>query len=314
MNKIKLEGLDLMRSRLNPYGGVNQQQRMISDKANTLEKALLYSYQATDLKKEGSDCVARGLIEPNKTKPDYDDKILSLPLRYECQPGDIFEWCGTNTQWLVYLQDLTEKAYFKGDIRRCNYFTEWKTSDGQRHHTYMAVRGPVETTIQHIKREYMSLDTPNRSLNIMIPKTEENEKYFIRYAKFYLHNDPDTCWRVTAVDGISTPGIIEFHADEYYKNDDEDDNGIVGELIPRPAKPLPSDIVGEDVIYPNMIYDYLYDGVDTGEWHILEHDAPVKLVSKNNKAKIKWNAYYAGTFTLQYGNHNKVIKVNTLRE
>lgn len=27
----------------------------------------------------------------------------------------------TGTKWIIYLQDLTELAYFKGEIRRCNY-------------------------------------------------------------------------------------------------------------------------------------------------------------------------------------------------
>jgi hypothetical protein len=41
------------------------------------------------------------------------------------------------------------------------------------------------------------------------------------------------CWKVVAVDWISTPGILEVNAIEDYANVDEDDvdNGIVGGLI-----------------------------------------------------------------------------------
>jgi hypothetical protein len=52
-----------------------------------------------------------------------------------------------------------------------------------------------------------------------------------------LRNDhlaaPQVCWRVEALDWISTPGILEIAAVEYYANKDEDDieNGIVGALI-----------------------------------------------------------------------------------
>ena len=53
-------------------------------------------------------------------------------------------------------------------------------------------------------------------------------KYFKRYGKFYLKdniNDPDNkiCWRVEATDSISTKGILEITAVEYYANETEDD-------------------------------------------------------------------------------------------
>jgi hypothetical protein len=65
-----------------------------------------------------------------------------------------------------------------------------------------------------------------------MPKTEEVLKYFSRYNKFYLQGD-DTCWRVEATDWVSTPGILEVTAVEYYANEDEDnvEAGIVGGLI-----------------------------------------------------------------------------------
>ena len=69
---------------------------------------------------------ARALINPNVTKQDYDDKIISVGYEHNYKPGDIFYWANTNTYWLIYLQDLTELAYFKGDIRKCNYQVKWK--------------------------------------------------------------------------------------------------------------------------------------------------------------------------------------------
>jgi hypothetical protein len=43
------------------------------------------------------------LINPNKNKPDYDDKILSIGFESGFIPGTIFEWKGTGTKWLIYL-------------------------------------------------------------------------------------------------------------------------------------------------------------------------------------------------------------------
>ena len=70
-----------------------------------------------------------------------------------------------------------------------------------------------------------------------MPRTEQTLKHFKRYTKFYLQNpEPgaeNICWRVEAIDWISTPGILEINAVEYYANETEDDveNGVVGAFI-----------------------------------------------------------------------------------
>jgi hypothetical protein len=74
--------------------------------------------------------VCRALINPNKNKPDYDEKVLSVPYEADYHPGDVFEWIGTGTYWIIYLQELTELAYFRGDIRKCQYQINWEDEDG----------------------------------------------------------------------------------------------------------------------------------------------------------------------------------------
>jgi hypothetical protein len=122
---------------------------MIADKRKTLDKAILYSYQGAKVKKLGEETVAPALINPNAVKQDYDDKVISIGNEYNYKPGTIFEWVGTKTFWIVYLQDLTELAYFRGDIRKCSHQIAWEDEDGL-HKTYAAVRGPVETKINFI--------------------------------------------------------------------------------------------------------------------------------------------------------------------
>jgi hypothetical protein len=34
---------------------------------------------------------------------DYDDKIISIHYEDNYRPGDVFEWIGTNSYWLIYL-------------------------------------------------------------------------------------------------------------------------------------------------------------------------------------------------------------------
>ena len=160
---------------------------MIKDKRRSLDHAVWYFYQgAKVIKTDAADRTpVRALINPNKLKMDYDDKIISVGYEYNFRCGDVFEWLGTNTHWLIYLQDLTELAYFRGDIRKCSYEIAWEDEDG-KHSTYAAVRGPVETKINYIQKHQISVDTPNYSLSLLMPRNEETLKYFKRYAKFYL--------------------------------------------------------------------------------------------------------------------------------
>jgi hypothetical protein len=102
--------LDLMHARLGIRGGAAQQDRMIKDKKESLEKALLYSYQGANVRKLGSETVERALINPNRVKQDYDDKTISIGYEYNYALGTVFEWVNTGTKWLIYLQDLTELA------------------------------------------------------------------------------------------------------------------------------------------------------------------------------------------------------------
>jgi hypothetical protein len=114
------------------------------------------------------------------------------------------------------------------------------------------VRGPVETKINFIQKHGISVDSPNHSLNILMPKTEATLAYFKRYKKFYLQGD-ETCWRVEATDWISMPGVLEVIAVEYFANEDEDDieAGIVGGLleeIENPNDEARDKILGETFI------------------------------------------------------------------
>lgn len=303
----------VMANRIGFHGGQPQQDRMIKDKRRSLDKALLYSYQGANVQALGSEDVARALINPNKLKQDYDDKIISIGFEHNFQPGTIFEWKNTGTKWLVYLQDLTELAYFRGDIRKCSY--EIELEDGSK--TYAAIRGPVETKIDYIQKHGISVDNPNYSLNILLPKNETTLAYFKRYSKFYLKEDTSICWRVEATDAISMPGILEINAVEYYVNEFEDnqEEGIVGGLIEKVEDPNPTieEIKGETFIKPKKEYTYTcstsganwsYDSKLPIIMEVLEGEIPT--------VKIKWASSYSGQFDLYYGDFKKTIVVESL--
>lgn len=81
--ELDIMSLDNLNKRLSYMGGANQQNRMFEDKLRTLKRAILYSYQAaTAVLKDGREF--RCLINPDKNKPDYDNKILSIPYKDIC--------------------------------------------------------------------------------------------------------------------------------------------------------------------------------------------------------------------------------------
>lgn len=313
-------GLNNMAARLKQHGGFPQQDRMIMDKRRSMDKATMYSYQGAKVQKVGENQkVAPALINPNKLTMDYDNKIISIGYEQDYKPGDVFRWLNTDTYWIVYLQELTELAYFRGDIRKCRYTISWKDSEGNTQTTQAAVRGPVETKIDFIQKSGISVDEPNHSLNIILPKNEKTLEYFRRYKKFYLRtleeNEQEICWRIEGFDTISTPGIIEITAVEYYINEAEDDleSGVAGGLIVDPIPPEPASelIVGENFIKPKVTYEYTYTGSEEGEWELTSSNKTILKTIEGKKIKVKWQQSYGGQFTLRYGSAERVIVVDS---
>ena len=318
--KNPIEGVEHQSVRFRQNGGNRQQERMIKDKRRSLDHAVWNSYQAAEVVKVDAEDrkPVRALINPNKLKQDYDDKIISVGYEYNFKCGDVFEWLGTKTHWLIYLQDLTELAYFRGDIRKCSFEIAWEDEDGV-HTTYAAIRGPVETKINYIQKHGISIDTPNYSLSLLMPKNEETLSYFKRYSKFYLQGD-DTCWRVEAIDWISTPGILEVTAVEYYANETEDDieNGLVGSLIVKPENPNneieEATIIGETFIKVKKTYIYEFDGTLAKQWTV-DKKYPVILTpdpADPRRVSLQWTSSYSGQFELYYGDFSKTIIVESL--
>lgn len=324
-----VRGIDEMAIRLGQRGGNPQQDRMIRDKRKTLDRAVLYSYQGAFVKKvynadkpgfydELEQPPVRALINPNKLKQNYDDKIISIGYEHNFEPGDVFEWCNTNSHWLIYLQDLDELAYFRGDIRRCRYQIAWLDEEGNEHQTYAAIRGPVETKIDYIQKHKISVDNPNLSLNILMPLNDATRAYFKRYSKFYLQ-DQEICWRVEAMDWISMPGVLEVNATEYYSNETEDDvaKGLVGGLIVRDTEintpRIERLIEGETFIKPKRNYTYTYTGLSASgnEW-MIDKNIPIEYTINNNKITLKWIPSYSGQFDIQYLDLKKTIVVESL--
>ena len=322
-----LEGLDNQQAMLEFNGGHLQQERMIYDKRRSLDRAVLYSYQAADVKKidaDEDDKPIRALINPNKLKQDYDEKVLSIGYEYGYQPGDVFNWVGTNTYWIIYLWNLTELAYFKGDIRRCNYKISIPgvddTGEIVANEIYAATIGPQQSNIQTTNYNGISHDMLNNTITLLVPKTEATMSFFDRrtsnngevYDKFALQPITESWigwskYHVEDADWISTPGVIWVTALEV-KNGDFDDDGL---FVPDTSDVIEQEnpnedeieevIEGDTFIKPTMTYTYYYRGDKVGTFVIGGNKAPVKIIEQDSEhITLKWTHTYSGQFNLIY--------------
>lgn len=321
-------GIDDMSERLLREGGRQQQSRMIKAKRHSLDQATKYSYQAAFVKKCNTDgtygklCCA--LINPDRTKLSYDDKILSIGFEHGFKPGDVFEWHNTQTKWLIYIQELTELAYLRAEIRKCTNEITWEDENGQ-HKTFVSVKSAGQMTLEEKLAHGIALDVPNNTIVLLLPKNEDTLKQFQRYTKFYMPDADNpinqVCWRVEGVNAFNTPGILELTAVEYYSNTQTDDveNGIVDKYItiidPNEGTEDEDIILGDTFIKPKQYY--IYTTTKTGEYWRVDTKYPIDLEEVNDennisKVKLIWDASYSGQFELYYGDYTKTIVVESL--
>ena len=323
-----MSGLENMRTRINYVGGKNQQGRMNCDKAATLRKASLYSYQAaTAVLSDNREF--RCLINPDKLKNDYDDKIISIPFEDIClnskrlgktninrqvigmKAGDVFEWKENNSYWIVYLQRLEETAYFRAEIRRCRYEID---INGKKYKVY--TRGPIEQTIDYYKVGSGVFNRMNYTLMLTITKEEYTDDFFHRFTKIkFLGKN----YEVQAIDGISTEGIIDIYLKEYFSNsildeiqEEEKDTPIID--------PLPEgspEILGDSEVYPYDVKEFTIKNLTDGQWAVNSNKVII-LNKSESKVTIKITTGRSGKFILSYNDVNgkelasKEIKINSL--
>lgn len=301
-----MSGLENLKTRLDYRGGNNQQARMQAGKLSTLKKALLYSYQAaTAILQDGREF--KCLINPDKLKNEYEDKIISIPFEDIClneskvgkiseglqkigmKVGDIFTWKETNTKWLVYLQRLEETAYFRAEIRRCQYTID---VNGKIYSIYGKRLGEIDWETKH----NIFWNNLNYSLQVYISKDENTQGYFKRFKIVKINGEP---WEVQAVDEISSDGIIIIALKEAYSNsiaeeieEEKKEDDIKNDVsLPR--------IVGDTVVYP---YDELIYTIQNAEGGMWESSSPKgKITNQDEKqAKVTIATGKSGAFKLKY--------------
>ena len=314
-----MSGLDKMNQRLN-YRGGNQHGRLIKDKAETLRSILRFNnaYQAdVAVMPDGREFGC--LINPDKLKDNYDKKIISIPFKDIClnegrkgktsqgmiptniKAGDVIEWKDNHTFWIVYLQHLEEKAYFRATINRCNTEIE---IDGKKYKAYR--RGPEETTIQWNFKNGKTFNDLNYGEVLIVTKDETTLDFFHRFAMLKIDGNN---WEVQAVDSVSTEGIIHINVKEYFndKVSDERDEEIKREEEENPVIPPKKDepqIVGNTEVYPYDEIIYEIKNVTDGRWFVNSNKVEV-LQENSSQIKLRIVTGKRGNFTLYYKKENE---------
>ena len=327
-----MRALEGMKTRLQYSGGINQQDRMNQDKLRVLKKALLYSYQAaTAILEDGREF--RCLINPDKLKTSYDEKIISIPYEDICLnpefskreitskgiesidllPGDVFTWKENNTKWLVYLKRYEETAYLRAEIRRCNYRIE---INGSYYDVY--VKGPDETAIVWNKVKSTMWNNLNYNLTMYIKKDRKTENFFHRFSKIELNNMP---WEVQAIDSMSLEGVIIVALRETYQNSIEKELEKENEecdIIERDG--VTPYINGPLEINPYDTIKYKVEKISeeelTGEWKIT--GKRINILEENSSYIVfQENSGHQGEIEIKYKRKGKAdlllpVKVNSL--
>lgn len=309
--------LELLKKRLQYQGG-NQEQRFINDKLRGLKKALLYSYQAaTAILSDEKEF--RCLINPDKNKPAYDNKILSIPYKDIClnaprvgktsegeididiKPGDVFTWKETNTHWLVYLEYIEEDAYFRSEIRRCDQ--EVKIADNLY---WVYIRGPVETSIEWTQKAGIEWNTLNYSLVMYITADETTNNYFERFKTIKVLDpryNKEKTWQVVGVDPYYGDGIIQVFLDEYFENSIAD--AVAAENSAETGEENPVDETAAYIDGPTEVQQYskaYYEihNAEEGHWYLKWKDEEQDLKSSLKIIPLNISIGELGTFTLIY--------------
>ena len=293
-----MDNLNLMKERLNYQGGVNQEDRMEKDKLRSLQKALLYSYQSETIHNENEETF-KVLINSNKLNLSYDEKILSCEYDKNVQVGDVVYWEEAQSHWLVYMQEVTETAYFLGHMRRCSDFLIEKVENSSLSNLRVAVIGPKGSSIEDSEEGNFFIDFSNLTIEVWIANTEENQKAFQRYTKFKFK---DATWEVQSVNNIDIPNILVISAKETY------------EIVEEPKEETPIQVTaieGPEEIKPGQTHTYTIAEDIVGDWS-WEGKSLEVLTKTDNSITIRWASSKSGSFTLSFGEETKNVKVASM--
>lgn len=335
----------------------DQWTRMRQDKLRSMKGALYYSYQAAIVQKyiasQGNNQTSpyfRCLINHDKLKVDYEDKLISIPfeensvsidpvkdnkdwLETGFTPGTTFRWIHGNkaewtpdSYWIVYLQYSEETAYFRGQIRKADdqiviiKVEDDGTETEQVYHGWTT--GPDETSIFWNVKKGVIWNDLNYTKELYITKDSTTEAFFKRFDRVKINGQP---WEVQAFNdnyGSSSSnkdtGIIRVALKETYTDTDTQIKEMKQEQQTQDAV-----IIGPDVLSP---YDrnikYVVKNAADGAWKLqLTAAAAGETLNKYISytidgdtlvINVETSKSYKKGFDIKYGDITKHITIKSL--
>lgn len=323
-----MSSLDNLKTRINYAGGANQEQRMNSDKLRSLKKALLYSYQGqTAILTDGREF--RCLINHDKLKEDYDDKIISIPYKDIClnrdkiydkthegeeeigmKVGDTFTWKETNTRWIVIQEILEENAYFRATIRKAE---DEVVIDGKSYYGYLGKWTKGE--LWHTKG-LNSWSEMGYEVVLYITKDETTEKFFHRFQKVEIR---DRIWEVQMVNDITSDTMLIVYLKETFTNEfdpvtNTTDPENTNESGLEDTSSDAAAIIGSDELYPFDKASYTISNADNGFWHLSNNKGQIESQT-SQEVDITIVSAKSGTIDLIYkrDNEDDIVKTITIK-
>lgn len=284
------------------YLGGDQLSRINKQKLQSFRAALKNDYNSRLIKTDKHASVPC-IIKNNAygLKADYDKKYISVEFSAGLEAGDVFQCLDDNSRWMIYLPILTETAYLRSEIIRCDHSLN---INGKEYFVYF--QGPVETDIRWFIKNGINANELNKSGTVYIKKDDNTLSFFHRFAKIKINGH---MWEVQVTDPISVPGILELELQEYYDNKEAD----LPQVKPSDKNQL---IKGEKIVKQNTSVGYMVDDSiynPSTSWTIAGNDR-VKIEETLNGGKIckvKIHEGAVGKFTLTYGKNSLEVTIDT---
>jgi hypothetical protein len=182
------------------------------------------------------------ITQSKEPKWDQDVKNIAIPFSEQIDVGKTIDWIRTGYKYLVLTQNLTQKAYFSGQIEQCNFLLNWKDNSGNTYSQYVVVDGPKEKEDDFKKFFGLSVDEGSGVLLVLIGKTD-GSKILKRYDRIILN---EKAWEIILINDMENDNIIRFALKENFVNKDIDDitNSIANNTEPAVGE-LRSLILGD---------------------------------------------------------------------
>ena len=286
----------------------------------------------------------KALINHDKLKVDYEDKIISIPFKEapedseeqidtDFHNGTVFKWVHGNkeewtpdTYWIVYMQYSEETAYFRAEIRKADEQIQIIIIDDEGNENTVSYRGwmtgPNETTALWNTKRGVVWNDMNYTKLLYITKDEDTLAYFQRFDRIIINGKP---WEVQAYNenystsktGDFSSGIIRVALKETYTSADQ----FVKELKEAEAAQIQAEVAydaehtqpridGPTAAHPYDILIYKaknYQG--TRDWFVSDTSLVKVLDYNENTLKLQVIAREANREGFQIGYGQDIIQI-----